>query len=163
MTKELSTGDKAPDFTAPCVICGEFSLYAELKKGPVLLYFYPTNYGLMCTYYSERMNEFYDDFEKIGVKVFHVNPESVENHAKYMERLNSRYDHISDAEQKISRAFGMIVGSWEGKDALTNRGFVLIDEDMKIRYIWRAEIPVDTRDLGIFTSLIGDILKDRRK
>ncbi|MCL2142673.1 MAG: peroxiredoxin family protein [Methanomassiliicoccaceae archaeon] len=163
MAKELSTGDKAPDFTAPCVRCGEFVLSSELKNNNVLLYFYPTNYGLMCTYYSERMNEFYDDFEKMGVKVFHVNPESVENHAKYMERLSSRYDHMSDAEQKISRMFGMIVGSWDGPDALTNRGFVLIDKNMVIRYIWRAEIPVDTRDLGTFISLIGDILRDRRK
>jgi len=160
MAKELEVGDMVPDFTAPCVRGGEFTLSSEVKVSPVLLYFYPSNYGLMCTYYSERMNEFHEDLERIGVRMFHVNPETVENHKKWMERVNSVYDHISDTEQRISWMFDMIVGSWEGPGAFTNRGFVLIDNNMVIRYLWRAAIPVDTRDLTYLIATIEDILKE---
>ena len=146
--KKLYTGDNAPDFTLPCVRCGEFTLSSETKECPVLLYFYPANYGMMCTFYSEKMNEYLEDFERLGIKVFHVNDASVEDHIKWMDRISSEYDHISDAEQKVSCVYGMIVNDYEGPGSIINRGFVLVDKDMIIRYVWRAEIVADIRDLG---------------
>jgi len=154
--KKLHVGDKALDFTMPCVRGITFTLSSETEKCPILLYFYPSNYGLMCTYYSEKMNEYLNDFESLGIKVFHVNPSSVEDHTKWMDRISSEYDHISDIEQKVSRMYGMIVKDFEGPGSITNRGFVLVDEDMIVRYVWRAEIPVDTRDLG---KLVAEIRK----
>jgi peroxiredoxin len=161
MATELWIGDRAPDFTVPCVKGGEFILSSEVKRFPVLLYFYPANYGLMCTYYSERMNEFYEDFEKLGVRVFHVNPDTVENHMKWMERVDSRYDHIADIGQTVSKIFGMIVGIPESRDdtSLTNRGFVLIDKRMTIRYIWRAALPPEAPDLKELVEKLRKILK----
>jgi len=158
--KKPYAGDAAPDFTMPCVRGGTFTLSTKTKEHPILLYFYPADYGMMCTYYSEKMNEYLSDFEGLGVKVFHVNPSSVEDHAKWMERVSSEYDHISDIDQEVSRAYGMIVNDYEGPGSLTNRGFVLVDKNMRIRYVWRAEIPPDIRDLG---TLIEDIRKILRR
>ena len=157
--KKLHVGDKAPDFTMPCVKGGSFTLSSEVREQPVLLYFYPSNYGLMCTYYSEKMNEFIDDFKDARIKVFHVNPSSVEDHAKWMDRASSEYDHISDTGQEVSRMYGMVVNDFDGPGSITNRGFVLIGKDMSIRYVWRAEIPVDTRDLRELIAEIRKILK----
>ena len=153
---ELRTGDRAPDFTAPCVRCNEFRLSAKVSECPVLLYFYPVNYGQTCTYYIEAMNERYDEFESAGIRMFHVNPGSVDDHSKWMDRTGSRYDHISDTGQEISRRYGMIIDHPEHPKVagFTNRGFVLVDAEMKIRYVWRAERPIHTLDLG---SLIDDI------
>jgi len=147
-----------PDLTAPCVLGGTFTLSSAVSEHPVLLYFYPANYGLMCTYYSQQMNDFYDEFESIGVKMFHVNPETTENHERWMRRLNTRYDHISDTDQKISRMFGMIIGPSYVRDPLTNRGFVLIDKDMTVRYLWRAEIPANIVDLSFLADTVRNIL-----
>jgi len=156
--KKLYAGDNAPDFTVPCVRCGEFTLSSETKECPILLYFYPANYGMMCTYYSEKMNEYIEDFEKLNIKVFHVNDASVENHEKWMERVSSEYDHISDIDQKVSRMYGMIVNDFEGPGSLTNRGFVLIDTKMMIRYVWRAALPPDIRDIGELIAELHEIL-----
>ena len=158
MTAQLEVGDKVPDFTAQCVRNKEFTLSSVLKETNVLLYFYPANYGLMCTYYSEHMNEFYDDLENIGVTAFHVNPESTENHRGWMGRCASVYDHISDADQNISRMFGMLIGPSYVKEPLTNRGFALIDKDMILRYVWRAPIPADILDLRSLIATMGEIL-----
>jgi len=155
---QLEIGDKVPDFTARCVWNKVFTLSSMLNETDVLLYFYPANYGLMCTWYSEQMNEFYDHFENIGVTVFHVNPESAENHRAWMGRVASMYDHISDADQNISRMFGMLVGPSYVKEPLTNRGFALIDKDMTLRYIWRAEMPADIVDLRSLIVTINEIL-----
>ena len=155
---ELKAGDKAPDFTMPCVKCGEFTLSSKVTECPVLLYFYPVNYGQTCTRYIEIMNEMYDEFEKIGIKVFHVNPGSAEDHEEWMDRVDSRYDHISDTDQKVSKRYGMIITHPEHPKVFgfTNRGFVLVDKEMTIRLIWRAERPIHTLDIG---SLISDICK----
>jgi len=157
--KRLHTGDKAPDFTMPCVRGKEFTLSSETRKNPILLYFYPANYGMMCTFYSQKMNEYIKDFKRLRIKVFHVNPSSAEDHEKWMDRISSEYDHISDTDQKVSRMYGMIINDFDGPNSMTNRGFVLIDTYMTIRYVWRAAIPPDTRDLR---ELIADIKKVMR-
>src|SRR5689334_12261533 len=47
----LKVGDKAPDFTAPGSLGGKsftFTMADALKKGPVVLYFYPSAYTNGC-------------------------------------------------------------------------------------------------------------------
>ena len=44
----MLVGDKAPDFTVPAALAGKkftFSLAEALKKGPVVLYFYPKSFS----------------------------------------------------------------------------------------------------------------------
>lgn len=157
---DLKAGDKAPDFTAQCVRCGTFTLSSEVKDSPVLLYFYPVNYGQTCTNYIEKMNEYHDEFRKMGIRMFHINPSSLEDHSKWMDRMSSMYDHISDTDQKISKTYGMIITHPEHPKVFgyTNRGFVLVDREMKIRYIWRAERPIHTVDLDVLAEEVRNIL-----
>ena len=164
MNAELKVGDKAPDFTAPCVRCGEFTLSAKVSEGPVLLYFYPVNYGQTCTNYIAVMNEFFDEFENAGIRMFHLNPGAVDDHSKWMDRMDSKYDHISDTEQKISKRYSMIITHPEHPKVagFTNRGFVLVDNEMTIRYIWRAERPIHTVEMGSLIADMRNILKSTR-
>src|SRR5690606_21546469 len=49
---ELKTGEPAPEFSAPASLAGKpfrFSLSEALKKGPVVLYFYPKAFTQGCT------------------------------------------------------------------------------------------------------------------
>ena len=41
----------------------------------------------------------------------------------------------------------------------TDRGFVLIDKDMTIRYIWRANIPMDTVPIDELIEDVRNALK----
>src|SRR6478736_764947 len=48
----MKPGDAAPDFTAPATLGGQefsFSLASALKKGPVVLYFFPKAFTTGCT------------------------------------------------------------------------------------------------------------------
>ena len=48
----LKVGDAAPDFTAPATLGGKeftFHLKDALKKGPVVVYFYPAAFTKGCT------------------------------------------------------------------------------------------------------------------
>jgi len=47
----LKTGDKAPDFSAPAFLAGKpftFHLADALKKGPVVVYFFPAAHTSGC-------------------------------------------------------------------------------------------------------------------
>jgi peroxiredoxin len=156
----LLKGDKATDFTMPCVRGKEFTLSEAVKNGPILLYFYPVNYGMTCTKYIGLMNEMYDEFEKLGVKIFHLNPGSADDHEKWMDRTNSMYDHVSDIEQKVSNIYDMIITHPEHPKVLgfTNRGFILVDEEMNIRYVWRANRPNDIVDIIVLADEIRNSL-----
>ena len=159
MITEPSAGSKAQDFTLPGVRCAEFTLSSKVKEGPVLLYFYPTDYGLMCTFYGERLNEAYDGLTDAGVTMYAISPNDISSHIGWMKRINSVYDHLSDVDQKVSKMYGMLVSESYELVPFNNRGFALIDGDMMIRYIWRAEIAADIIDPEVLVEKVRDALK----
>src|SRR5687768_1211245 len=69
---ELAAGAKAPRFTARGAKGGKvftLSLANALKKGPVVLYFYPKAFTQGCTLEAHAFAEASDDFRKAGATV----------------------------------------------------------------------------------------------
>ena len=65
----LKVGDKAPDFTTDAALGGKpytFALKAALKKGPVVLYFFPAAFTSGCTVEAHAFAEASGDFTKAG-------------------------------------------------------------------------------------------------
>ena len=68
----LSSGTKAPDFTTQATLAGKpfsFSLADALKKGPVVLYFYPAAFTKGCTIEAHEFAEATDKFNALGATV----------------------------------------------------------------------------------------------
>jgi peroxiredoxin len=77
----LKPGDKAPDFTAPAALAGKdfsFTLSSALKKGPVVLYFFPAAYTSGCTAEAHEFAEATPEFEKLGATVIGVTAGNVD-------------------------------------------------------------------------------------
>jgi len=156
--KELEIGDAAPDFRMPSADRKEFHLYDELKKGPILLNFYVGDFGINCTMYMMKMIEHASSFKDIGVRIFPINPDGLENHRTFRDRLNSPYDHIHDIGQAVSKTYGAIVEESAIVKGFTNREFFLIDADGKIRFIWRAPTPKILPDMDEILSEVKKAL-----
>ncbi len=65
----LKVGDKAPDFTTDAALGGKsytFSLAKALRKGPVVLYFFPAAFTPGCTAEAHAFAEASDDFARAG-------------------------------------------------------------------------------------------------
>ncbi len=156
----LSVGDTVDDFTLDSTD-GKFTLSERVRDGYVLLYFYVVNYGKTCTDYMGLMNERVEDFKKLNVTMYHVNPETIENHRAWMEHTDAQFVHLSDREQKVSRMFDCIVIKAKNDKILgyTNRGFFLIGSDMKIRYAWRADWPNNTVPMDELLDSIGKAVR----
>jgi thioredoxin-dependent peroxiredoxin len=71
----LQPGAKAPDFTAPGAMAGKaftFSLKDALKRGPVVLYFYPAAFTSGCTVEAHDFAEAADQYKALGATLIGV-------------------------------------------------------------------------------------------
>src|SRR4051812_44420356 len=62
---DLAPGAKAPDFSAPAYLAGKpftFNLADARKKGPVVLYFFPSAHTKGCNLEAHLFSEAADDF-----------------------------------------------------------------------------------------------------
>ena len=137
----LEVGDTAPDFTVDSTNGEKFNLYTELKKGPILLNFYVGDFGINCTNYMAKFIESYNRISDLGVRMFPINPDSLDSHKLFKERLGAPFDYLFDKDKEVSKKFGAIVGPGHMVSGFTNREFFLIDKEGKIRYTWKAPIP----------------------
>ena len=122
-------GDAAPDFSLPSSR-GPVQLRALLAKGPVLLVFYPGDDTPVCT---KQLCDYRDNlavFEKLGVQVVALNPQSEASHAKFAEKHRFPFPVAADAGGKVTRDYGA-----RGLFGMTKRALVLVGRDGKIA--WR--------------------------
>jgi thioredoxin-dependent peroxiredoxin len=76
----LKQGDSAPDFKAQASLAGKeftFSLHNALKKGPVVVYFYPAAFTGGCNLQAHTFAENHDKFAAAGASVIGVSLDSI--------------------------------------------------------------------------------------
>ncbi|RST29823.1 peroxiredoxin [Sphingomonas ginkgonis] len=77
----LPVGAKAPDFVTTGALGGKpFRLHLadQLRKGPVVLYFYPKAFTSGCTMEAHAFSEASDDFRKAGATVLGMSADDAE-------------------------------------------------------------------------------------
>ncbi|MBO4551996.1 MAG: redoxin domain-containing protein [Candidatus Methanomethylophilaceae archaeon] len=137
----LIVGDKAPDFTLESTSGESFNLYKELEKGPVLLNFYVGDFGINCTNYLSKFIESYDRISELGVRMVPLNPDSLDSHKLFKQRLGAPFEFLFDKDKAVSKQYGAIVGPGHMVSGFTNREFFLVGKDAEILFTWKAPIP----------------------
>ncbi|MEP6784182.1 MAG: peroxiredoxin [Sphingomonadales bacterium] len=78
----LPVGAAAPDFATQGAMAGKtfpFSLAQALKKGPVVLYFFPKAFTTGCTIETKAFADASDDFRKAGAQIVGVAADPIED------------------------------------------------------------------------------------
>ena len=76
----LKVGDMAPDFSARGSLGGkefDFSLQDALKKGPVVVYFFPSAYTKGCDLEAHTFSQEKDKFDAAGATIIGVSADSI--------------------------------------------------------------------------------------
>ena len=76
----LKVGTHAPDFSASAFLAGNpltFKLSDALKKGPVVLYFYPKAFTKGCTLEANAFAEAMDQYAALGASVIGVSGDDI--------------------------------------------------------------------------------------
>ena len=76
----LKAGDAAPDFSAQASLAGKafsYSLADALKKGPVVVYFYPSAFTEGCNVQAHTFSVRRSDFDAAGASIIGVSLDSI--------------------------------------------------------------------------------------
>src|SRR6185437_13114614 len=109
----LKTGERAPDFSAPASLAGKdftFSLKDALKKGPVVVYFYPSAYTRGCDLEAHTFATEKDKFDAAGATIIGVSADSVTRLKQFSADPNycaGKFPVVSDADLKISGTYNL--------------------------------------------------------
>ncbi len=82
----LKPGATATSFTTDAVLGGRgftFDMAKALKKGPVVIYFYPKAFTSGCTVEAHEFAEATDDFAKMGATVVGISADDIETLKKF--------------------------------------------------------------------------------
>ena len=103
---QLTSGDKAPDFTAKDQNGKKVSL-KDLQGKKVVLYFYPKNFTPGCTTEACNLRDNYADLKAAGMEVIGVSPDEEESHKKFEEKYELPFTLLADPEKKIIEKYGV--------------------------------------------------------
>src|SRR5665213_2381137 len=135
----LPDGHAAPDFTTQATLAGKpftFSLADALKKGPVVLYFYPAAFTPGCTIEAHDFAEATDKFKAIGATVIGVSHDPIEKLNKFsVSECRNKFAVASDADQSIMKAYDSVLAA---KPEYANRTSYVIAQNGTIAYSYTA-------------------------
>jgi thioredoxin-dependent peroxiredoxin len=127
----LKEGDRAPDFKTQASLAGKdftFSLEDALKKGPVVVYFYPSAYTGGCNIQAHTFAVNSDKFAAAGATIIGVSQDSIQRLNDFSadpQYCAGKFPTASDADGKISRSYDLKV--MEGHAGMKDTRGVEID------------------------------------
>lgn len=131
----LKEGDSAPDFQAQAALAGKtftFVLKEALKKGPVVVYFYPSAYTSGCNIQAHTFASNYDKFVAAGAQIIGVSLDSISRLNDFSadpDYCAGKIAVASDPDGKIARSYDLTVkeaapGKKDSRGADLDHGFV---------------------------------------
>lgn len=109
----LKTGETAPDFSTKASLAGkefQFTLKEALKKGPVVVYFYPSAYTQGCNAQAHAFSESKDKFDAAGASIIGVSRDSIARLNQFSadpEYCAGKFPVASDADGKIAGSYNL--------------------------------------------------------
>lgn len=138
----LDIGERAPDFHAKAAIGGkvyEFSLADSLKKGPVVLYFFPAAFSEGCSIEAHEFAEAMARFDALGASVVGVSGDDIETLSKFsVQACQSRFPVASDGTQAVMKSFDAVM---QTRPEYANRISYVIAPDGTIVYHYMSLDP----------------------
>ena len=169
----LPEGAPAPDFTAQASLAGKpftYSLKDALKKGPVVVYFYPSAYTGGCNVQARTFAVNQEKFAAAGASIIGVSLDSIQRlneFSKDPEFCAGKFPTASDADGKIARSYDLQVreaggGAKDTRGQQIDHGFAerttfVVTPDGKIAATVGGLNPVDNvnKSLEIVQKLKG--------
>jgi len=139
----LPVGAEAPDFTAEASLAGQtfnFHLAEALKKGPVVLYFYPKAFTTGCTIEAHLFAEAAEEFKAKGATVIGMSFDKIDAVKKFStEECRNKFAVAADPDSKVIKAFDAKLVLVPG--GMADRISFLIGQDGKIKAVYSSMKP----------------------
>jgi thioredoxin-dependent peroxiredoxin len=140
----MKPGDKAPDFTAQAAVGGEeftFSLAGALKKGPVVLYFFPKAFTKGCTAEAHDFAEAAERYKAAGATLIGMSADNIETLHKFStQECAAKFPVAADPDLKIIKSYDTVLTTKSGA-SVADRVSYVIGPDGTIAYAYADRNP----------------------
>ncbi len=137
----LPVGATAPDFETRGALAGKvftFKLSEQLKKGPVVLYFFPAAFTPGCTAEAHDFAEATETFKKAGATVIGMSADPVDKLADFSTKECRDKFAVASAGPAIIEEYKVALTSIPGLTGKTDRTSYVIGKSGKIAYSFSA-------------------------
>ena len=134
----LAPGAKAPDFTTRGAIAGKVftvHLAQQLKKGPVVLYFFPAAYTGGCNAEAHAFAEAIPAFTKAGATVIGMSADTVDTLAKFSAEKCAGKFAVASAGPNVVKGYDVALGKQMAGRDITKRTSYVIAKDGRIAFV----------------------------
>lgn len=129
----LAVGATAPPFTAQASLGGKeytFNLADALKKGPVVLYFYPAAFTKGCTIEAHTFADAMDQFKALHATVIGVSHDTIDTLDKFsVSECRSKFPVAADPTLTVAKQYDAVLPQ---APTYANRTSYVIAPDGKI-------------------------------
>jgi len=119
-------GAPAPDFTLPDALGRPVALSQALRGGPAVVTFYRGGWCPYCNIQLRAYQQALPEIAALGGRLFAISPQQPDASLSTAEKNALTFDVLSDAGNKVARAFGLVYALPEElRDALRSNGKAL--------------------------------------
>ena len=125
----LQQGAKAPDFTLNAALAGKpfsLSLKQALRKGPVVLYFFPAAFTPGCTVEAHLFAEANSQFNQLGARVIGVTAGNIHRVAEFSRsECRDKFAVAADPGAKVAAQYDATMQGADGKPLSNRTSYVI--------------------------------------
>lgn len=145
----LSPADRAPEFTLPDHEGRETTLTSLLRRGALILYFYPADFTPGCTREACSIRDLHTEIQKVGLTVAGVSPQDADSHRRFREKYHLPYALLSDTDKSVIRMYDVDGPLGFG----VRRATFLIDQSRTIRDAVLADFRIGAHDAFVSRAI----------
>ena len=131
----LNPGAKAPNFVTTGAVAGkpfQLDLKRELRRGPVVLYFYPKAFTQGCTLEAKAFSDAMPEFRKAGARVIGMSADDVPTLRRFsVEACRSAFP-VATATPATIAAYDVAL---KDRPGMSNRTSFVIGRDGRIVFV----------------------------
>jgi len=139
----VDVGAKAPDFTLPNQDREPITLSEQLKKGPVVLAFFPAAFSGTCTTELCTFRDSSPELNKVNATVLGVSVDTFFALKAFSDSQSFKFPLLSDFNKDVIRKYGVVNPDMIGLKDISKRATFVIDRSGTVRY---SEVLDDARN-----------------
>jgi peroxiredoxin len=139
----LATGAKAPDFTLTSQDRQPVTLSDELRKGPVVLAFFPAAFSSVCTTEMCTFRDSFADLKKLNANVLGISTDTFFALKAWADANTLTFPLLSDYNKDVITKYGVVNPDMIGLKNIARRAVFVIDRNGVVTH---SEVLDDARN-----------------
>ena len=139
----VDVGAKAPDFTLHNQNREDVTLSEELKKGPVVVAFFPAAFSSVCQQEMCTLRDSATDLNKVKAEVLGISTDTFFTLKAWGDQQKLGFPLLSDYNKEAVQVYGVVNPDMIGLKNISKRAVFVIDKGGVVRY---REILEDARN-----------------